>query len=70
MNNEYIAVFEPDEDGWTASVPDLPGCFSEGETLEEAQRNIPEAIALWIESAKSHGWAVPSARTQIQRIAV
>jgi len=70
MSNEYIAVFEPDEDGWTASVPDLPGCFSQGKTLEEAQINVREAIQLWIESAQGHGWPVPSARTQIQRIAV
>lgn len=43
-------VFEPsDEGGFTALVPELPGCISEGDTLEEAQRNIEEVIALYLE---------------------
>lgn len=43
-------VFEPsDEGGYTVFVPALPGCISEGETLEEARSNIREAIALWLE---------------------
>jgi predicted RNase H-like HicB family nuclease len=40
-------VLEPSEEGgFTASVPSLPGCISEGETREEALRNIREAIEL------------------------
>jgi predicted RNase H-like HicB family nuclease len=43
-------VFEPsDEGGYTAYVPALPGCISEGDTLEEARQNIREAIALYLE---------------------
>ncbi len=42
--------FEPsDEGGYTAFVPALPGCISEGDTLEEARRNIREAIELYLE---------------------
>ena len=42
--------FEPsDEGGYTAHVPALPGCISEGETVEEALANIQEAIALYLE---------------------
>ncbi|HLN30234.1 MAG TPA: type II toxin-antitoxin system HicB family antitoxin [Gemmataceae bacterium] len=45
--------FEPsDEGGYTVHVPSLPGCISEGDTLEEARRNIEEAIALYLESAE------------------
>jgi predicted RNase H-like HicB family nuclease len=45
-------VFEPsDEGGYTAFVPSLPGCVSEGETLDDARRNIREAIALYLEPA-------------------
>jgi len=41
-------VFEPSDDGgYTATVPELPGCISEGDTLDEARRNIREAIALY-----------------------
>jgi predicted RNase H-like HicB family nuclease len=43
-------VFEvSDEGGYTVHVPGLPGCISEGETLEEARENIREAIALYLE---------------------
>ena len=43
-------VLEPSEEGgFTASVPSLPGCISEGETREEALRNISEAIDLYLE---------------------
>lgn len=46
------AVFEPsDEGGYTVYVPSLPGCISEGDTLEEAQANIREAIELFMEPA-------------------
>lgn len=45
-------IFEPsDEGGFTVYVPALPGCISEGETLEEARRNIREAIALYLETS-------------------
>jgi len=43
-------VLEPgDEGGYTALVPALPGCISEGETREEALENVREAIALYLE---------------------
>ncbi|NLX96495.1 MAG: type II toxin-antitoxin system HicB family antitoxin, partial [Rhodopirellula sp.] len=46
-------LFEPsDEGGYTVFVPALPGCISEGNTLDEARENIREAIALYLESAE------------------
>ncbi len=43
-------VLEPsDEGGYTIYAPALPGCLSEGDTLEEALANIREAIALYLE---------------------
>jgi len=43
-------ILEPsDEGGFTAIVPALPGCISEGDTREEALANIREAIALYLE---------------------
>ena len=45
-------VLEPsDEGGYTVYVPSFPGCISEGETREEAMRNIQEAIELYLEPA-------------------
>lgn len=49
---EYNAIFTPeDEGGFSVSVPDLPGCHSQGETFEEAKKNIVEAIELYLEDA-------------------
>ena len=44
------AILEPSDDGgYTVYVPALPGCLSEGDTKEEALKNIREAIALYLE---------------------
>jgi len=46
-------VLEPsDECGYTALVPSLPGCISEGNTIDEALLNIKEAIELYLEPAE------------------
>jgi len=43
-------VLEPSEEGgFTASVPSLPGCISEGDTRKDALRNLREAIELYLE---------------------
>ena len=47
------------EGGYVVSVPALPGCHTQGETLEESERNVKEAIALYLESLKAHGEAIP-----------
>ena len=48
---ELTIVLEPQEEGgFTAYVPSLPGCISEGETKEEAIKNIKEAIELYLEA--------------------
>jgi len=48
---QYTAVFEPNEKahGFTVTIPSLPGCISEGDTFEEALKNIQEAASLYIE---------------------
>ena len=47
---KFQVVLEPsDEGGYTAYVPTLPGCISEGDTVDEAMRNIREAIELYLE---------------------
>jgi predicted RNase H-like HicB family nuclease len=46
----FKIVLEPSEEGgYTALVPSLPGCISEGDTVEDAMRNIREAIELYLE---------------------
>ncbi|MCC6366525.1 MAG: type II toxin-antitoxin system HicB family antitoxin [Bryobacterales bacterium] len=47
------------EGGYVVSVPALPGCHTQGDTLEEAGRNVKEAIALYLESLAAHGEPIP-----------
>lgn len=48
---KFHVKIDQDEDGFfLASVPALPGCYSDGETEEEARRNIQEAMELWLEA--------------------
>jgi len=50
---------EAEDEGYAAYSPTLPGCFSNGKTVEEAKRNIRDAIRLHIESLLAHGQLVP-----------
>lgn len=47
---KFQVILEPSEEGgFTVRVPSLPGCISEGETVEECLANIREAIELYLE---------------------
>lgn len=50
MSYRLTAVIEKDGDGFYAYCPDLAGCQSQGDTWEEVQVNIREAIALYLET--------------------
>jgi predicted RNase H-like HicB family nuclease len=55
-------VLEPSSDGgFTATVPSLPGCISEGDTREEALHNIQEAIQVYLEPVDDDGQPRPDA---------
>lgn len=55
-------VMEPsDEGGYTVIVPALPGCISEGDTREEAIKNIREAIELYLEPVDDDATFAPNA---------
>ena len=47
------------EGGYIAFVPALPGCHTQGETLEETEKNITEAIELYLESLIAHKESIP-----------
>ena len=52
---QFTVVIEADENAFHAYVPALPGCHTFGDTVEEAQANIKEAIALHIECMQENG---------------
>lgn len=61
----YVAIVEEAGPDTAVGVwfPDLPGCFSAGEDLDDALRNAPEAIALYAQSLAEDGRALPRPRT-------
>ncbi len=59
MSVKFAVVFEKAENNWAAYVPDLPGCITTGATLEEAERNIREAIEGHIRTLTEFGEPVP-----------
>lgn len=50
-----ISIYPEEEGGYTALIPDLPGCMTHSETLEEVIINIEEASELWIETVYHSG---------------
>lgn len=58
----YPAIFEPETDGgYSVYFPDLPGCFTEGDTLEEAVEFAKDAIGIYLSELESDGKAFPVA---------
>ena len=56
QNHSYTTIFESEADGtYHAFCPELRGCHSQGDTFEEAGRNINEAIQLYLDSLQAHG---------------
>ena len=68
--HNYPFVVEPlppeDGGGFVALVPDLPGCMSDGESPEEAARNVLDAIASWVEEAQVVGRPIPAPRRHLE----
>lgn len=62
---QYAVIYEKGERNWGAIVPDLPGCVSIGDTLEEVQKNIKEAIALYLEILAERGEKIPEPLTKV-----
>jgi antitoxin HicB len=54
-----ISIEEASEGGYFIQIKDLPGCYSQGETVEEAMKNIEEARKLWMESMYEDGNEIP-----------
>ena len=54
---------EPDQ-LWVVDMPELPCCFADGSTPEEAFANAQVVIALWIETARERGQAIPTPQQQ------
>jgi predicted RNase H-like HicB family nuclease len=61
---EYLALpysieIMPDEEGYVATIPDLPGCMSSGDTIDAALRGLEEVKELWLEGRIEAGEEIP-----------
>jgi len=56
----YTVIYQAvPEGGYIAFVPSLPGCHTQGESLEEAEKNIKEAVQVYLESLNIHKEKAP-----------
>ena len=67
-----VLVYEadPEEGGYWAVVAELPGCGTSGETMEEIEENIKDAIATYLEALKTLGKPLPQPATRKLEISV
>lgn len=68
--SKYTVFFEPSATGYSAYVPDLPGCVAAASTLEETRRLIKEAIEFHIEGMRINGEAIPPPTSHVEQIEV
>jgi predicted RNase H-like HicB family nuclease len=66
----YTVIYERAGKNYSAYVPDLPGCIACGDTLEETEQLIKEAIELYIEALREDGKPVPEPTTTAAPVAV
>jgi predicted RNase H-like HicB family nuclease len=66
----YGVIIEKGETSYGAYVPDLPGCVSVGETVEEVEALIREAIEFHIEGLRDGGWPVPEPTSILKYVEV
>ena len=57
--NRRVLLYQAEDGWWVVEVPSLPGCFTQGETREEALINAREAIASYIASLEVDGEEIP-----------
>ena len=69
MQNYAVVIHEESDGGYWGEVPALPGCYSQGETVDELKQNIREAIAGVLEVLREQG-RKPDSSIQILDVAV
>ncbi len=67
MNNKffYPAIFEPEDVGFSVYVPDIPGCMTQGDTLDEALSMVQDAIGLMLEDINENDYPIASTPSSI-----
>jgi predicted RNase H-like HicB family nuclease len=63
---KFLIIIERTETGFSAYVPDLPGCIATGDTKELLENNIYEAIQFHLEGLKEEGLNIPEAKSEAE----
>ena len=66
----YAIVIEKAESNFSAYVPDLPGCVATGNSIQEVEAEMREAIAFHIEGLREDGTLVPQPSSQVEYIEI
>ena len=66
----YAVVIEKGEGNYGAYVPDLPGCVATGDTIEEVEREIQEAIEFHLEGMRADGLPIPEPSSRVEYVEV
>jgi predicted RNase H-like HicB family nuclease len=67
MRKYTVVVHAAEEGGYWVEVPALPGCYSQGETVEEAVEKVREAIEAHLEALRQEGQGIPDDRDLVIR---
>ena len=67
---KYAVVIERGPTSYGASVPDLPGCIAVGQTREDVERLVPEAMASYLLGLRSRGRPIPEPRTHVTSVEI
>ncbi len=65
-----VLIPDPEEGGFTVRVPMLPGCITEGDSLEEALSDAREVIALYLEDLQARGEPIPEDKEPVRTITI
>ncbi len=68
--SDYTVLIEKMPNSYGASVPDLPGCVSTGQTFQEVEANIREAIRFHVDGLREDGLPIPEPSTQSLQVDV
>ena len=62
----YLAIFEPEDIGFSVYIPDIPGCMTQGDTMEEAMHMAQDAIELMLEDKSPNQYPKPSTPEELE----
>lgn len=67
---KFLFIIEKTRTGFSAYVPDLPGCIATGSTKSQVEKNIFEAVQFHLEGMKEEGIKIPESRTEAEMVMI